>query len=102
MEIPLVAGRPLGESDNQQAPPVILVNQTLARKFWPGQSAIGRRIAIDLYQGKVAEIVGVVGDVKPDRIDGDEWPTIYNHAQGAGERDDAVVRTAGAPMALAR
>ena len=57
---------------------MIVVNQTLARRFWPGGSAIGGRIAIDQLAGRVAEIVGVVGDVKPDRMDGEDWPTIYS------------------------
>jgi putative ABC transport system permease protein len=102
MAIPLVAGRALADSDNQQGPPVILVNQTLARRFWPGASAIGGRIAIDFNAGRVAEIVGVVGDVKPERIDGEDWPTIYNpYAQVPVTAMTLTVRTAGPPMALA-
>jgi putative ABC transport system permease protein len=102
MEIPLVAGRLLTDADTAQRPPVILVSQTLARKFWPDGSAIGGRIAIDLIPDRVAEIVGVVGDVKPDRIEGEDWPTIYNpYAQAAVGTMTLTVRTAGAPMALA-
>ena len=45
---------------------------------------------IDLNPGRVAEIVGVVGDVKPDRVEGEEWPTIYNpYAQAPVSLDDA-------------
>ena len=51
MGIPLVAGRRLADSDTAQSPPVIVVNQTLARRFWPGGSAIGGRIAIDQIAG---------------------------------------------------
>src|ERR1035437_743427 len=102
MGIPLVAGRALADSDNQQRPPVILVNQTLARRFWPGASAIGGRIATDQIAERVAEIVGVVGDVKPDRIDGEDWPTIYNpYAQVPVAAMTLTVRTVGPPMALA-
>ena len=102
MAIPLVAGRLLADSDNQQAPPVIVVNQTLARRFWPGASAIGGRLAIDQSESRIAEIVGVVGDVKPDRIDGEDWPTIYNpYAQVPASWMALTVRTAGPPMALA-
>ena len=62
-----------------QAPPVIIVNQTLARRFWPGGER-DRRTHRDRLQSpdRVAEIVGVVGDVKPDRIEGEDWPTIYS------------------------
>ena len=102
MAIPLVAGRALTDADNQQAAPAIVVNQTLARRFWPGASAIGGRIAIDQNPGRVAEIVGVVGDVKPERIDGEEWPTIYNpYAQVPVAAMTLTVRTAGEPMRLA-
>jgi putative ABC transport system permease protein len=102
MAIPLLAGRTFTDSDNQQAPPAILINQTLARRFWPGTSAIGGHIAIDQNAGRVAEIVGVVGDVKPDRIDGEEWPTIYSpYPQAPVSAMTLTVRTMGTPMALA-
>ena len=69
---------------------MIVVNQTLARRFWPGGSAIGGRLAIDQHAGRVAEIVGVVGDVKAERIDGEDWPTIYSpYPQVPDARDDA-------------
>ncbi len=102
MAIPLLAGRVLSDADNQKAPPVIVVNQALARRFWPGASAIGGRIAIDQNAGKVSEIVGVVGDVKPDRVEGEDWPTIYNpYPQAPVGSMTLAVRTAGPPMALA-
>ena len=102
MGIPLVAGRFLTDADTREAPPAILVNQTLARRFWPGMSAIGGRIAVDLIPGRLAEIVGVVGDVKPDRVEGDDWPTIYSpYAQAPVASMTLTVRTAGPPMALA-
>jgi putative ABC transport system permease protein len=102
MGIPLVAGRAPADSDTALSPPVIVVNQTLARRFWPGASAMGGRLAIDQIGGRVAEIVGVVGDVKPDRINGAEWPTIYvPYAQGPAAAMTLAVRTAGAPLGLA-
>src|ERR1022692_1876798 len=102
MGIPLVAGRAPADSDTALSPPVIVVNQTLARRFWPGASAIGGRLGIDQIGGRVAEIVGVVGDVKPDRINGAEWPTIYvPYAQGPAAAMTLAVRTAGAPLGLA-
>jgi putative ABC transport system permease protein len=102
MGIPLVAGRALADSDAALSPAVIAVNQTLARRFWPGGSAIGGRIAIDQAAGRVAEIVGVVGDVKPDRIDGEEWPTIYiPYPQMPTMAMTVAVRTAALPLGLA-
>jgi putative ABC transport system permease protein len=81
---------------------VILVNETLARRFWPGANPIGGRIAIDQNAGRVAEIVGVVGDVKPERMEAEDWPTIYSpYSQAPVSAMTLTVRAAGAPMALA-
>jgi putative ABC transport system permease protein len=102
MAIPLLEGRVLAKSDNQQAPLAIVVNRTLARRYWPGVSAVGGRIAIDQNAGRVSEIVGVVGDVKPERFDGEDWPTIYSpYAQAPVSAMTLAVRAAGPPMGLA-
>jgi putative ABC transport system permease protein len=105
MGIPLVEGRPFAASDDLQAPFVILVNRTLARRYWPGSSAVGGRLAIGMDPGnpRVAEIVGVVGDVAAARIEGEDWPAIYNaFAQTPVPATTLVVRCAGSPLALAR
>jgi putative ABC transport system permease protein len=81
---------------------MVIVNQTLARRFWPGSNAVGRRLTIDLPSPRVAQVVGVVGDVKPDRIENEDWPTIYNSfAQAPTGTAALVVRTAGPPLSLA-
>jgi putative ABC transport system permease protein len=100
--IPLEAGRGFADSDTVQAPPVILVNQTLARLFWPGANPLGGRLVIDAPNRRVAEIVGVVGDVKPDRVEGADWPTIYSpFAQVPVTTMVMAVRTSGPPRRLA-
>jgi predicted permease len=102
MGIPLVAGRMLSDADTAQSTPVIVVNQALARRFWPGDSAIGGRIAIDQLAGRAWEIVGVVGDVKAERMDGEEWPMFYTpYPQGPATAMTLTVRTAGPPLSLA-
>jgi putative ABC transport system permease protein len=102
MGIPLLAGRVPADSDTALSPPVIVVNQTLARRFWPGASAVGGRIAVDQIAGRVAEIVGVVADVKADRMDGQDWPAIYHpYAQRPTPSATLAVRTVGPPLALA-
>jgi putative ABC transport system permease protein len=103
MGIPLVAGRPLSAADTAQSPPVVVVNQTLARRFWPGANPIGSRIAIDqVATGLAAEVVGVVGDVKPDQMNGEDWPTIYGpYALGPSSAMTLVIRTEGPPLSLA-
>ena len=101
--IPLVAGRAFTEADSPQSPQVAIINQTLARRFWPQGNAVGGRLIVD-YDGAVTcEIVGVVGDVKPERIDAAEWPTIYRpFRQRTILTMVMVARTAGEPMALAQ
>jgi putative ABC transport system permease protein len=102
MGIPLVAGRVFADSDTSQAPPVIVVNQTLARRFWPEGNPLGGRLVLDQDNGRVAEIVGVVADVKPERIENQDWPTIYNpYAQVPVTIMTLVVRTAQPPLSLA-
>ena len=102
MGIPLLAGRGLADSDTGQAPPVIVVNQTLARRFWPAGNPIGGRLVVDALNGRVAEIVGVVGDVKPERIESEDWPTIYSpYPQAPVAAMTMVVRAARQPLSLA-
>jgi putative ABC transport system permease protein len=74
MGIPLEAGRVFADSDNARAPYVVLVNRTLVRRLPAGVNPLGSRLTIDNFKPRVAEIVGVVGDVKADRIDGEDWP----------------------------
>ena len=106
MGIPLLAGRVFADSDTSQAPPVIVVNQTLARRFWPQANPIGGRLVVDANNGRVSEIVGVVGDVKPERIENQDWPTIYcPYPQAPAATMTMVVQTAGPegapPLSLA-
>ena len=73
LRIPLISGRLLQSSDSADAPPVAVINQTTAQKFWPGADPVGRRIST-VPRGKAGirrqiQIVGVVGDM---RKSGDE------------------------------
>lgn len=61
--IPLVAGRELTARDGVGAAPVVLINQEMARKYFPGQNPVGRQILL-LGDQTWSEIVGVVGDVR--------------------------------------
>jgi putative ABC transport system permease protein len=98
--IPLVAGRLFGPEDRAGAPDVILVNQTLARRFFDGDG-IGRRISIPGRGNRYAEIVGVVRDVhqiSPGRAARPEvyWPL----AQSTARPWHFSVRTIGNPTRL--
>ncbi len=79
LEIPLIKGRFFTDADKTDAPPVIIVNQAFAKKFWPKQDALGKRIVM----GGMSEhpnwitIVGVVGDARHFGLDIDPKPEMY-------------------------
>jgi len=94
MGIPVVLGREFDERDQSGASPVVIVNQTLARRFFPHESPIGRRI-------NRSEVVGVVGDVRHNGPAKDAHPQIYSPlARPWGAY--VVVRTKGDPARLVR
>jgi putative ABC transport system permease protein len=104
MRVPLVAGRPIGERDNAEAPRVAVVSQRLAREWWPGgASPVGRRIRIgDAGRARPwVTIVGVVGDVMFSVFDRAPHATLYvPYLQSPRERMDIGIRTAGDPTRL--
>jgi putative ABC transport system permease protein len=102
MAIPLEAGREFADTDNADAPRVVVVNRTMAHRFWPDTSPLGQRVVMETVPPRTGQIVGVVGDVKPDRVERDDWPTIYApFAQMPSPTMVLVVRTEGPPETLA-
>ena len=99
MSIPLLKGRALHESDVKDSPPVVVVNETFARRFFPGEEAIGRRIILgaDPIQNPNPppfEIVGIVGDVHHEGLETEAGPEYYiSYQQSPTRRMDLVVRT---------
>jgi putative ABC transport system permease protein len=69
LHIPILWGRDLTDTDLAGRPGVILVSESMARQFWPGEDAIGKRLTLTFYPGVVREVVGIVGDVKLDSLD---------------------------------
>src|SRR5262249_794604 len=82
--------------------PVAIINQTLARQVWPGENPIGRKLVTeDANNLKTAEVIGVVGDVKQDRIEGEDWPTIYSsYAQWPVGTIVMTARANGDPLSI--
>jgi putative ABC transport system permease protein len=82
MGIQLFSGRQFSDQDNQQTPPVVIINQSFARQFWPDGDSLGKRIRFGGEDAPWYAIVGVVGDVKHMGLDAEEGPAIYQpHAQ---------------------
>jgi predicted permease len=95
MGIPLKAGRTFEMTDRTDAPLVFVVNEELARRFWPGESAVGKRLQ---FGDASFPIVGVVGDVRQRGLAEPLEPAIYLHAmQNFRSRMSIVVRTTGDP-----
>jgi MacB-like periplasmic core domain len=100
LSIPLRAGRWLTESD--AAPGRILINETLAHRFFPNQDPIGRHLVLgvmDTEQSK-PEIVGVIGDVREFGLDREAEPTFYS--LGAGPTVTLIVKAASLDPAAVR
>jgi putative ABC transport system permease protein len=101
--VPLIEGRLFDDRDGAGGPPVIIANQTMARTFWPGQSAIGRRVKPN-FQGDWRTVVGVVADIKNAGIDKPAGPELFVPAAqttGQGLRNAfLVIRTASDPRRL--
>jgi predicted permease len=64
MQIPLLEGRAFAETDVATAPPVAIVNQTMAARFWPGENAIGKRFHTARSDGPLRQVVGIARDSK--------------------------------------
>lgn len=76
LALPLIDGRTFSDSDTADAPKRAVIDQTLARRFWPEQSAIGKRIKW-IRSETPLEVIGVVGAVKHVTLDQPERATVY-------------------------
>ena len=99
MEIPLVAGRGFTPRDDQSAPRVAVINEAAARKYFPNESPIGRRIGSTVEASGSQEIVGVLRDAKYSGVRDPAVPTKYTpFAQGFQGAATFEIRTAGDPV----
>jgi predicted permease len=107
MGIALRQGRALRASDDANAPPVVVINETMARSFWPNESPLGKRIQLFSSEKRpLAEIVGVVRDVPLRQLNEEAKPEAYISPKQGLARTPArgmslVARTAADPLALA-
>lgn len=75
MRVPMKMGRAFGDADNAQAPRVVIINEALARRFWPNENPVGKHILVG--RGTESEVVGVAGNVKNNGLAVDPEPQLY-------------------------
>jgi len=100
LRVPLKSGRALAPSDAADAPPAAVINEAMARAFFPGEDPVGKRLRTGDNNPWVT-IVGVVGDVRHRGLDVDTRPEMFfPHAQSPSRQMSLVVRSGGDPLAL--
>ncbi|MGB7926481.1 MAG: ABC transporter permease [Pyrinomonadaceae bacterium] len=96
--IPLLSGRQFNEHDGAEAPPVVIVGETFARRYWPTGDAVGKRIRTGDEKNPWREVVGVVADVKQYGLDTPSTLQLYlPHGQSPSQQMVMVVKTKGDP-----
>lgn len=106
MSIPLLEGRTFNADDGRDSPPVAIINQTLAIRYWPGEDPIGKRLRGFDPRGKNDDwvtVVGLVADMRSHGLERAPMAEIYEAQAQRGEATpDLVVRTSTDPMLLAQ
>ncbi len=104
MEIPLLEGRFFDDRDSPDGPPVVIINETMARLFWPGEDALGKRIKYGQQSSEDSwkEIIGIVKDTRRTGFDAEVRPETYlPHAQAPARGLMLIVRGVSDPLNLA-
>jgi putative ABC transport system permease protein len=100
LRIPVVRGRSFTSADREDTAPIVIVSEAMARKFWPNEEPIGRRLKV--RNGPWLTVVGVSGDVIHDWFARRNTPTMYRpYRQAPSDYMCVVVRTEGDPASLA-
>jgi putative ABC transport system permease protein len=102
MKIRILRGRAFTEADRYGSPPVAIVNETLARRFWPNGDAVGKRINVGGHDGPTwCEVVGVADDSRDNGLEKEPGPEVYRPSLQARELQFAlIVRTVVPPLRL--
>ena len=104
MGVPLLRGRYFTERDNQDSAPVLIVSESLAKRYWPNQDPIGKRLKWGPASSKDSwqTIVGVVGDVKQGALEVATTPHTYEpFLQNTPRSVNVAIRASGKPASLA-
>ncbi|MBZ5575834.1 MAG: ABC transporter permease [Acidobacteriia bacterium] len=112
LKTPVLQGRDFNDGDTAAGPRVVIINQTLAKRFWPNENPVGQNLVLDFVPNEVPrQVVGVVGDLRLSQAQKDVVPIIYlPHLQqtvqwqgpswGYRAGMNYIVRTAGNPLRL--
>jgi predicted permease len=99
--VPLKRGRGFSDRDGRGAPPVAVINETMARSYWPGDDPIGKKFRFRESMPWIT-VVGVAGDMRRQGIDQHVVSQVFlPHRQGSENMMDVIVRTEGEPAAMA-
>ncbi|MBO0798247.1 MAG: FtsX-like permease family protein, partial [Blastocatellia bacterium] len=98
MRIPLLEGRDFTDEDEQESRPVVIISEDAARRFWPGQEALGKRLQWG-GSSQWLTVIGVAGGVRMLQLEDEPRPAIYLPITQSSMY--LVVQTATAPMSLA-
>ncbi len=104
MGMPLLSGRAFGAGDGATAPPVVVVNQTAARRLWPGADPVGQRLSLDLGGSPRvdAAVIGVVRDERTSGVETGSAPELYVPlSQFPSAHLDLVTQSDGPPLDVA-
>jgi putative ABC transport system permease protein len=104
LRVPLRKGRFFNAQDNQAAVPVTIINETMARRFWPGEEALGKRFKLGPAQSTNPwlTVVGVVGDMRRQSLERQPIAQVFRpYLQSSERRLILLIRTTGEPAQLA-
>ena len=98
----LLRGRYFTDAEDESKPRVVIINQALAKKYFPGEDPIGKKFGdTQLTPKSIKEIIGIVDDIKEGSLDSDIWPAVYYpFNQGPDSEFSLVVRTSQTPEPL--
>jgi predicted permease len=108
MSLKLIRGRLLTDADRENTQPVVVINETMASRYWPGEDALGRQFHMGTDDKPWLTIVGIVGNVRHNAVVEEGRAEMYlahaqlpKHIGGAPRGMTLVVKTEGNPLAIA-
>jgi putative ABC transport system permease protein len=103
MQVPQISGRAFTEQDTDKSPPVIIINEKMAKTYWPNENPVGKRMSVTLEGYKILhEIVGIVGNVRSTSLGEEPQAALYlPYAQIPFQLVFLTARTKTDPLSMA-